>query len=296
MGMETDVRPRWDTVPWWLDAVHEDDAFDVPESFEDASGVDVPPLSVGVTLLGVELAGPGAEAVGLLASLSGRVMSADQRLTVVQLWQCQLAWAAGQEQAAVAALAGPAPSTEAERRDDFEAFELAPALHTSVDFAASKIWQARLLAAGSGAFVATGDRLRAGTLDAHRVWVMLETLTTLPVELARQVEAELLPDAARLTPSRLRRALRKAARRVDPEWDARMFAKKRTTRRVGFDPQGEDGLVLMYAYLPPVEATAMQAHLQAAARVPSPDPDDPRTVAEREADALMACDPRVRAG
>ncbi|BEP15152.1 hypothetical protein acdb102_34630 [Acidothermaceae bacterium B102] len=282
--MDIDVAPRWDSVPWWLDAVHEDDAFDVPESFDDASGIGVPPLPVGVTLLAAELAGPGVEAVGLLASLAGRTMTQDQQLTLVQLWQPQLAWAAGQEQAAVAALAGPEPATAGQRRDDFEAFELAPALHTSVDYAGQKIFHARLL---SGAFVATGDALRAGTLDPHRVWVMLETLTTLPTELARQVEAEILPTAARSTPSRLRRALRKAARKVDPEWDARMFATKRTTRRVGFHPEGDDGLVLMYAYLPPVEARAIEEHLKAAARVPSPDPADPRTVEEREADALI---------
>jgi hypothetical protein len=67
-----------------------------------------------------------------------------------------------------------------------------------------------------------------------------------------------------------------------------MFAKARRSRRVGFDPRGSDGLVGMYAYLPPVEAVAMQQHLQAAAQVPGPDPGDDRTVDERMADALIA--------
>ena len=285
MVMEMAAGPHWDTVPWWLDAVHEDDAFEVPESFEDAAGIDVPPLSVPVTLLGAELAGPGAEAIALLASLTGRDMTPDQRLTLIQAWQPQLAWATGQEQAALAALAGPEPTSDEHRGDDFEAFELAPALRSTVEHAAQKIRHARLL---SGDFTATGDRLRAGTLDPYRVWVILETLTTLPVDLAQQVETEILPVAATLTGTRLRRALRRAARAVDPDWNARMFATKRTTRRVGFHPESEDGLVLMYAYLPPVEATAIEAHLKAAAQVPSPDPQDPRTAAEREADALIA--------
>jgi Domain of unknown function (DUF222) len=264
----------------WTDLTVGCDWDDVSES------VPVPPMSVAIVLLGVQLMEPGGEAIALLSPLAGRPMTAEQRLTVVELWQPQLAWAAGQEQAAVAALAGPAPRTHDEQQNDFEAFELAPALHASVEHAEQKIWQARLL---SGDFAATGDRLRAGTLDPYRVWIMLETLTTLPVDLARQVEAEILPSATGLTGSRLRRALRKVARRVDPEWDARMFAKKRTTRRVGFNPEGEDGLVMMYAYLPPVEATAIEAHLKQAVRVSSPDPEDPRSVAEREADALMAC-------
>jgi hypothetical protein len=44
----------------------------------------------------------------------------------------------------------------------------------------------------------------------------------------------------------------------------------------------------MYAYLPPVEAVAMQQHLEQAAQVPSPDPGDDRDVDERMADALIA--------
>ena len=245
-----------------------------------------PALSVAVTLLSVDLAGPGPEAIALLSSLAGRQMTDEQRLTVVELWQPQLAWAAGAEQAAIVALVGPEPVTNAERDSDFSGFELSAALSCTTDHAEQRIWRARLLA---GRFVATGDLLRAGELDPYRVHVLLETLTTLHPEQAAQVEAELLPLAAGMTGARLRRALRKAARRVDPEWDARMFAQKNKTRRVGFNPDAESGMTVMYAYLAPADAAAVEEHLKQAAAVPSPDPDDARCHDERMADALVAC-------
>ena len=72
----------WLEAPWWLDAV---DAADV---LADADVLAPPPdgelfapLSVAETLGVVELAGPGPEAIRLLASLSGRVLSDDQRLS-----------------------------------------------------------------------------------------------------------------------------------------------------------------------------------------------------------------------
>ena len=98
----------------------------------------------------------------------------------------------------------------------------------------------------------------------------------------------MLPDAAGKTPTALKRALRKAAREADPDWGVRSFAKARKSRRVGFDLGGDDGLVRMWAFLPPVEGLAVKEHLDAAAKVNSTDPDDVRSVDERMADALIA--------
>ena len=141
----------WLEAPSWLDAV---DAADV---LADADVLAAPPdgelfapLSVGQVLGVVELAGPGPEAIRLLASLSGRVLSADQRLSVVQLMQAQVAWVAGAEQQSIVDLVGPAappavpagasledPAVLAARKaalaEEFWPVELAPALHTSVD-------------------------------------------------------------------------------------------------------------------------------------------------------------------
>jgi hypothetical protein len=247
------------------------------------------PMSVEETLLAISAAGPGPEAARLLVSLRGQALTDDQKLSVVGLWQPQLAWTTAAEQAALLDLVGPDPDpqdTQAALSDEFAPLELAAALHSTVPHAAGRIRHARLM---GSTFTATQALLAQGRIDGYRVWLMLQTLTTLAPELAAQVEAEILPRAAGLTGAELRTALRDAARRVDPDWGVRMFAKNRKTRRVGFDHRGTDGLVLMYAYLPPVEAVAMKEHLQQAAQVPSPDPGDDRNVDERMADALIGC-------
>ena len=231
----------WLEAPWWLDAV---DAADV---LADADVLAAPPdgelfaqLSVGQVLGVVKLAGPGPEAIRLLASLSGRVLSDDQRLSVVQLMQAQVAWVAGAEQQSIVDLVGPAappavpadapledPAVLAARKaalaEEFWPVELAPALHTSVDQAKARIARARLLA---GEWKVLGDRLRAGTLDPYRVWLITETLSALPDPArAAQVLASVLPGAAEQTPTALKRALRKAARQADPDWGVRRSRK-----------------------------------------------------------------------
>src|SRR3954453_18653164 len=265
----------WGGEPWWADAVDESDVVDCPEQW--AVPVDAEsfaPLSVSETLLAASVVGPGAEAIRLLTSLQSRVLTEDQRLTVLQLWQTQLAWLTGAEQDALLDLVGetrpaplPAEASPEQRRaalaEEFRPLELAAALTTSVDQARHRVAHARLLA---GALKPLGDALKAGALDPYRVWLCTETLTTLPEPAARDVLAAVLPGAAALPPARLRKALRKAARAVDPDWGLRSFARARTTRRVDFDLTGTDGLIGLFAYLPPVEGLAVKQHLEAAAR------------------------------
>ena len=303
MGFEAglDDCPEWLDAPWWLDAVAEDavagdavaegDVLECPEML--AVHDDLGPMSVTETLLAVSLAGAGPEAIRLLAGLRGRSLTGDQQLSVVELWQPQLAWLTGAEQTAIVDLVGPEPDP-ADRQaclaDGFAPLELAAALHASTGHAAGRIANARLL---TSTLTATGDRLREGTLDPYRVWLITDTLVSLGegpagVAAAREVEAQVLPRAATLTGRQLRTALRKGCRAVDPDWGVRMFAKNRTTRRVGFDFRGQDGLVGMYAALPPVEALAMKETLDRAAGAPCPDPGDDRSADERRADALIA--------
>ena len=319
--METDTVAEWAAAPWWLDAVAEGDVVEVAERWAvgnsavrgsaagdladgdsagfgpggvgpggvDPGGVDFSPLSVTETLLAVAAVGPGPEAARLLVSLRGRELTADQRLSVVQLWQPLLGWVAGAEQTAILDLVGPAPTgaTDPQRvlEDGFWPAELGPALHASSAHARDRIDQARLMA---GAFKPVGDQLKAGRLDPYRVWLITKTLLTLPPQAAEAVQAQVLPGAAGLTGGQLGKALRKAARAADPDWGVRMFAKSQKTRRVGFDSRGQDGLVLLFAHLPPVEALAVQRHLEAAAQAPCPVPGGDRCHDERMADALVA--------
>ncbi|BEP15074.1 hypothetical protein acdb102_33850 [Acidothermaceae bacterium B102] len=282
VGMDDVVDLEWADAPWWLDAVCTDDMAGSAEEFS-AVGEDGP-LSPAETLLAASLAGPGPEAMRLLSSLLGQSLTGDERLTALELWQGQLGWVSGAEQTALVDLVGaPVPAQGSAK--EFSSLEVAAALHLTPALARKRIAAARLLA---GPLKATGDLLRAGELDPYRVDLVSATLKTLPPHAARVVEKQVLPRAATLTGPRLRAALQDAAHAADPDWDIRMFAKARTRRRVGFDFRGQDGLVKMYAFLPPVEAVAMQEHLHKAAKVPSPDPDDTRDLGERMADALVA--------
>ena len=293
--------PGWLDAPWWLDAAAESDVAACPESL--AAMTDLGPMTVAETLLAASAVGAGAEAIRLLTSLHGQRLTEEQRLTVVELWQPQLGWLTGAEQAAIVDLVGlePDPKDKAAcLADEFAPHELAAALHLTPKHATGRIAAARLLASS---LKATGDRMRAGTLDPYRAWVIADILTTLgsdpaAVAAARQVEAEVLAGAAHLTGGQLRKALRKGCRQVDPDWGSRMFAKARKTRRVGFDFRGQDGLVMLYAALPPVEALAVKDRLEQLAAVPSPtlsadgDADsktdaDERCHDERLADALV---------
>jgi hypothetical protein len=292
--MDDDVRDtEWVEAPWWLDAVAEADTMDCPEQWAGVG--ELGPMSVQETLHAIRAAGPGPEAARLLVSLRGQRLTGEQKLTVVELWQPQLAWTTGAEQAAVFDLVGPDPdpadpSTPAAA--EFASLELAAALKVTPGHAAGRVRHARLMA---GAFAATGRALAAGALDPYRVWLITQTLTTVTAQVAEQIQAEIVPVAATLTGHQLRKALREAARNADPEWGVRMFAKARKSRRVGFDHRGTDGLVLMYAYLPPVEAIAIEQHLQHTANTTptthtaGTDPGDERTADERMADALIGC-------
>ena len=133
-----------------------------------------------------------------------------------------------------------------------------------------------------------GTRLRAGTLDPYRVWLITETLSALPDPArAAAVLAAVLPGAAAQTPTALKRALRKAARQADPDWGVRTFAKARKSRRVGFDLTGDDGLVRLWAFLPRWKASRSSSSWKPPPRSDRRPGGSP-VRDERMADALVA--------
>ena len=118
------------------------------------------PVPVGEVLLQVAALVPGGEAITLLGSLAGRVMSSQEQLQVVALWQPQLAWITGAEQAAGLAFAGPTPDRRdkaAVLDDEFVATNLVPVLNCTLDHAQERVWRARQL---REQFTDLGDLLR----------------------------------------------------------------------------------------------------------------------------------------
>src|SRR4051794_35890078 len=115
--------------------------------------------------LGRRAGGGWARGCGWRLCRCGRELSEGQRLTVVQLWQPQLAWVTGAEQAAVYAFTGPTPDPHdpvAVLSDSFTGCELGPALGCSPKQAQHKIDYARVL---HQRFPATAAELQAGRLD-----------------------------------------------------------------------------------------------------------------------------------
>jgi hypothetical protein len=266
-------------APAWL-------ARAVAVEFVDVEPVD-PATMVSVSELLAQVAelAPGPEAIALLAGLALRSLTADEWLSVVQRWQPQLAWAAGQESTAVAGAAGPKPppAEDPVRSFDPAALELSPAIGVSQDFAYDKVATARVLAPGA-LLARTGDALRAGELSPYRASILVERLAQLEPSLAQAVEAKVLPGAGKGQAADLRRRIRRAITKLDAAAETQRWLAGVKGRRVIFDDEANDGLIGMHAWLPPVEALAIQQHLDVAAG--RFDRSDCRCIDERRADVL----------
>jgi hypothetical protein len=105
----------------------------------------------------------------------------------------------------------------------------------------------------------------------------------LPPDVARQVEAAVLPDAAGQNTSELARATRKAIARLDPDGAEQRHATRKRDRRVELIPL-DDAMAELRAYLPATDATRIHRTLSSYARAAAP--DDQRTMDQRRADAF----------
>ena len=101
---------------------------------------------------------------------------------------------------------------------------------------------------------------------------------------AAQIEASVLPDAARQTVGEFRAAVGKAVLRADPASAEQRHQRALGDRCVRVRPV-EDGMASLWALLPAEGAAALMAAVDALASVTSA--DDPRTADQRRADALV---------
>jgi hypothetical protein len=128
--------------------------------------------------------------------------------------------------------------------------------------------------------------LRAGRICPRRARVIVEGTAAVTPQVARRVEAKALPRAPRLTAAKLRQLVEKLIAADDPDGTEDRHAAA-VNRRDVFSYPLPDGMAEIVAKLPAEDAEAVMAALNAAAvAMKTADPDDPRTLAQRRADAL----------
>jgi hypothetical protein len=122
-----------------------------------------------------------------------------------------------------AVIAGPAPVSEAARRDDFSAHEVGVATRSSVYAADRRIGLARDLA---GRLTASAVALEQGRLSYPQALALSEATGHLDVEVAQEIEANLLKFSHRQHLGLFRNSLRRWLERLDPGFTRRAKADR----------------------------------------------------------------------
>ena len=132
---------------------------------------------------------------------------------------------------------------------------------------------------------ATLSMLGRGEIPVRHATRLAESVSSLPDEIAAQVEARVLPRAPRQTLGQFTAAVRRAVLVLDPRDQQKQTADAVAERRVCFTPQ-DDGTTELWALLPAAGAAALKARLcrdaEKAKRL-----RDGRTADQRQADALV---------
>ncbi|MGH8837476.1 MAG: DUF222 domain-containing protein [Actinomycetes bacterium] len=194
-------------------------------------------------------------------------------------------WVAANQAAAVAELAGravfAARRVQARR---LAGMEISARLRLSPSTGEHRVVVAQTLMA---TLPSTLGALRSGDIDYRRAAVLADATLGLTSEQARQVEAQTLPTAGQRTLSQHRAAVERAVLQVDPRGAAEQHELAAAGRRIDFWPQPA-GMASMVALLPADGMASLRAVLDAAAAgVKADHPNDPRTVDQRRADALV---------
>jgi Domain of unknown function (DUF222) len=225
--------------------------------------------------LAVEHMAPGAAQAGWLAAAAAEAGGLDEYgLAGVAIAARRLAsWAQAAELAAVAQITARAAAADAGVglqadgrparlcRDAVGQVGLALMLtdHAAAgwaDLAVTLAWR----------LPATGAALAAGRVDLARARVIAETTSVLSEDVARAVEAAVLPEAGRQTTAQVRVRLRRAVIAADPGGAERRREEAERQAKVSLYA-GEDGTAtLAGAGLPAVEAAAAMARITAIAR------------------------------
>ena len=131
---------------------------------------------------------------------------------------------------------------------------------------ASASWWSDLAVTLNWRLAATGAALRAGQIDLGRARLIAEATDALDEEIAREVEARVLPSAGNKTTSQLRAALRRAVIAADPKGAERRREEAERRAKVSLYPD-QDGTASLAGYsLPSIRAAAAMARITALAK------------------------------
>ncbi len=136
------------------------------------------------------------------------------------------------------------------------------------------------------ALAATGSALARGQIDPRTARAIADRLVDLPLELALEVQAQVLPGAGVRSPAQVDRDLTRALVEVDPAEAAARHRRARSDRRVCHPKVLADGMAGIWAVLPAETAALVDSALSDAA-TSARAAGDQRTIDQLRADALV---------
>jgi hypothetical protein len=261
----------------FLDGREEDqDAELADELAAEADGRMGPSMPVGqVAALAVEHMDPGPAQAAWLGMAAAAAGSLDEYgLAGVTMAGAALAsWAQAAELAAVAQITSRAAAADSRIGvgADGRPVRLCGDARGQVGFA---LWMtdydagcwADLAITLSWRLPATGAALAAGRVDLVRARVIAEATSVLSEELARAVEAKVLPEAGRVSVAKLRGRLRRAVIAADPDGAERRRQTAERSAQVRLYGDDDGTATLAGSKLPAIEASAAMARITAIAR------------------------------
>ncbi|MFC9999896.1 DUF222 domain-containing protein [Nocardia sp. NPDC127526] len=125
----------------------------------------------------------------------------------------------------------------------------------------------------------------AGRIDLPRVQVIAESMRGLSKELRETLEPKLIETATRSDPARLRQTARRWVTRLDPEGEQRRREEREDDRDIRIRAV-QDGMAVFDGQLPAAGAQTVAMRLREMSLQVCE--DDPRTMQQRRADALVA--------
>jgi Domain of unknown function (DUF222) len=221
----------------------------------------------------VESLPPGPDLAGWLAISSRQELQDGALPGVVASYRRLASWAQAGELAAIAELASrSALADDKIGVDDEGRPSQVPdeaIAQVSLALALTRLgasWWTDLAVALAWRLAATGAALATGEIDLARARLMAEATGMLDDDVARAVEASVLPDAGTDTTSQLRARLRRAVIAADPDGADRRRQEAERRAKVSLYPDQEGTATLVGQNLPGTRAAAAMSRINALAR------------------------------